>query len=366
VVLRGQGRDGARATVLRAVGPGRPVITIGPDQGRSVSASHRVTEAYVPVGARSFEIDEVGDLQVGDDIMVRRPSTPRWMTAVAMTTKGAGLIFERRITDIVGRRITIDVPLTNALEKEFTDSTVAKYHFAGRVAEFGVERLASRAEFDLDSDLGDGIFISVLAAMNGWVRQVRADGYEGAALSLEGLSKWVTVEDVVAASPSPPHPSAWSRAFVFGGQQNLLLRGQAIGARRALDTWARSAGPNVVVDLTAIGGSVKPSRWTAGLLLDGVRVVDRQGDPAGAIVFENQHGGRDPGWSAANSVLWGCRAGRLVIDSPPTAQNWVFGGEGEQVGTALFDRTRISRPESLYRAQLAERLGDHALSALAP
>jgi hypothetical protein len=369
VVLRGQGPSGAGATVLRAVGPGRPVLVIGPGTGRSVAESHRVTDQYVPVGARSFEVDEVGDLQVGDDILVRRPSTQRWLTTVAMTSKAAGIIFERRITDIEGRRITIDVPLTNALEKEFTEATVSKYRFAARIAEVGVERLAGRADFDPRSDLGDGIFIDVDAAMNAWVRQVRAENYEGAAVSLEQFSKWVTVEDVVAAAPAPPSASAWSRAFLMGGQQNLMLRNQAIGARRALDSWARAAGPNVVHDLTVIGPSslVKPSRWTNGLLLDGVRLTDQAGAASGAIVIENQQGGRDPGWSAANSVLWNCRAGQFVVDSPPTAQNWVMGAEGVELGsTGSYDRTRPAKPESLYRAQLAERLGEHALAALVP
>jgi hypothetical protein len=365
VVLRGQGDSGPHATVLRAVGPGRPLLIIGPATGRSVANSHRVTDHYVPVGARNLELDDVGDLQVGDDILVRRPSTQRWLTTVSMTSRAAGLAFERRITDIQGQRITLDVPLTNALEKDFSEATVARYRFAARVAEVGIERLAAVAAFDPESDLGDGIFIEVDAAMNAWVRQVRSDGFEGGAASLEQFSKWVTVEDVTSVGPMPPPPSAWSRGFLLGGQQNLLLRSRVIGARRALDTWARSAGPNVVHDLTVIGDAslVKPSRWTNGLLLDGVRITDGSGEPSGAIVMENQRNGRDTGWSAANSVLWNCRAARFAVESPPTAQNWVMGGQAEhQGGTALYDP--VAHPDSLYRAQLAERLGDQALGAL--
>jgi hypothetical protein len=367
VVLRGQGTTGPGATVLRAVGVARPVLIIGPASERSVAASHRVMDHYVPVGGRSFELDDIGDLQVGDDILVRRPSMPRWLDVVGMFSRAAGVVFERRISDIQGRRITVDVPLTNALEKDYTEGTVAKYRFADRVTEVGIERLASSAQFDPRSDLGDGIFIEVDAATNTWVRQVLAEGYEAGAVSLEQPSKWVTVEDVTSLAPVPPPPTGWSRAFLMGGQQNLLLRGRAVGATRAFETWGRTAGPNVVLDLTVIGKSsvVKPSRWTNGLLLDGVHITDQTGEPSGAIVIDNQGRGREIGWSGANSVVWNCRAGRFVIDSPPTAQNWVMGGQADEIeGNAIHDP--VARPDSLYRAQLAERLGDQALGALSP
>jgi hypothetical protein len=367
VVLRGQGTTGPGATVLRAVGPGRPLLVIGPATGGSLAASRRVMDHYVPVGGRSFELDDIGDLQVGDDIVVRRPAMPHWQDVVGMVARSAGVVFERRIRDIQGHRITLDVPLTNALEKEYTEATVAKYGFPDRVTEVGIERLATRAEFDPRSDLGDGIFVEVDAATNAWVRQVLAEGYEAGAVNLEQPSRWVTVEDVTSVAPVPPPATGWSRAFLMGGQQNLLLRGRAVGARRAFETWGRTAGPNVVLDLTVIGKSsvVRPSRWTNGLLLDGVHITDETGARGGAIVIDNESRGREAGWSAANSVVWNCSAERFVIDSPPTAQNWVIGGHADELeGDAIRDA--VARPDSLYRAQLAERLGDQALGALSP
>jgi hypothetical protein len=38
---------------------------------------------------------------------------------------------------------------------------------------------------------------------------------------------------------------------------------------------------------------------------------------------------------------------------------------GETVGNGTFDSSHSPRPDSLYRAQLAERLGEGALAALA-
>jgi hypothetical protein len=152
---------------------------------------------------------------------------------------------------------------------------------------------------------------------------------------------------------------------MLGGQQNLILRGRAWGVRHALDTWTRSAGPNVALDLAVIGPAsvVTPGRGTHGLLLDRVRISDDAGERAGAIVIDGR--GSDPRWSAASSVLWNCRASRVVVDSPPTGRNWVIGGDADETsGTAFLDNAATTWPESLYRAQLAERLGDEALAAV--
>jgi hypothetical protein len=225
-----------------------------------------------------------------------------------------------------------------------------------------VERLAGRADFDPHTDLGNGIFIQGNAIANGWIRQVRAEGFLSGTVNLEQPSKWVTVEDATYLAPTNTDPDGWSRGFLLGGQQNLLYRSRSVGARHALNTWSRSAGPNVVLDFTVIGESslVTPSRWTTGLLLDGVRITDSAGEPGGTILMYEKTSGKSPGWSAANSVVWGSAAARFLIDNPPTAQNWVIGASGEASGTGSFDASHANRPESLYRAQLAERLGDSA------
>jgi hypothetical protein len=381
VVLRGQGTQGDRATILRAVGTARPMMIVGPDDPRTVTGSaHHVTDAYVPVGGRTLELDSTEGLHVDDEVVVQRPFSPQWLALIGMDRVtprrpdagtvswrvGSGLQFERRITAIEGNRITLDVPLTNALEREFTDATVTRFTFPQRTQRIGIERLASKADFDSESDLGDGMFIEMNGVANAWVREVQTDSYESGLISLEETSKWVTVADVsYLAAPNAP---GWSRAFVLGGQQNLIMRARSTGARHALGTLSRSAGPNVVLELTAVGRSpaLTPNRWTSGLLLDNVHLLDTTGEPSGEITMRMRNGGRGGGWAGANCVVWNSEAGRLNIDNPPTAQNWVIGGSaGETVGSASFDTSHAPRPDSLYRAQLAERLGDGALTALA-
>jgi hypothetical protein len=63
-------------------------------------------------------------------------------------------------------------------------------------------------------------------------------------------------------------------------------------------------------------------------------------------------------------VLWNCRAREITVDSPPTAQNWVVGGAATFIyGTGHYAEADTHTPASLYRAQLAERVGEAAAAA---
>jgi hypothetical protein len=110
---------------------------------------------------------------------------------------------------------------------------------------------------------------------------------------------------------------------------------------------------------------VSPNRWTNGLLLDNVRLVDSTGEPTGEINMGIRGGRGGGGWSAANCVVWNSESGRMAIENPPTAQNWVVGAAaGEITGSGSLDTSHAPRPESLYRGQLAERLGESAVSSI--
>jgi hypothetical protein len=314
VVLRGQGD----ATVLSGVGTARSLIVMGPEARPALATTtfHRVLDAYVPVGARTLELDTTADLQVGDDVVVR----------------SAGLTFERRVVALDGKRVTLDVPLTDDLDREHTDAIVVRYRFPERVSDVGVESMAGNAAFDPTSDLGDGIFIQVKAVSNAWVRQVGSENFESGVVSLAESSRFVTIADASYQAPANPGPEGWSRAFTIGGQQNLLLRARAHGARQALHTWSRTPGPNAVVDFVASGGASRLAlgRFSSGLLLDGVHVTP---DPAAAAAAEDDARARGRERRESNAVVWTRSAG---------------GG----------------RPESLYRAQLAERVGDATAEAV--
>jgi hypothetical protein len=321
---------------------------------------------------------------VGDDIIVYRPKTQRWICAIGTDVMPArvdglanppwrptgSLSFERRITKIEGNRITVDVPLTNALEKEYTQAFITEMEFPDRVSEIGVENLAGRGDyFPAGHCPGTrGRLLRADTVVNGWVRHVRAENLGGEAVSLGSGSKWMSIEDATYLGSDPSCPS--QTAFTIGGQQNLMLRARALGSRlTALMTETEVEGPNAVVDMVGIGRDVRvrvAPRWTTGLLLDNLRLQDAAGMPTGEI--DLARAGGTYGWSAANSVLWNSDAEALSVDSPPTAHNWIMGGgRGAKslVGTGVYGAHRtILQPQSLYRAQLVERLGRSALAAI--
>jgi hypothetical protein len=379
VVLRGQGTEGPRATVLRAVGSARTVIELGPHRARRTvnkAAMHNIVQPYVPVGARSFELDHTTDLAVGDNVVVRRPHSPRWLCAIGMegqhraegqrpsggwSPRGA-LTFERRITAIQGNRVTVDIPLTTALEREYSQAFLAPYDFPERVTELGVEDLAGHADFaDGRMKPGRSVFVWAWAASDSWLRRIVSDGFGNGLVRLGEGSKAITVEDATFKAG----PGSVS-GFSISGQQNLIQRSRAYGdGIHAFTMMSGIQGPNAVVDFAAVGrGSdiTVPMRWSSGVLLDNVRMLDEGGVLAGEIgIFNHEEAGRSSrhGWGGANSVVWNSHAASVVVDNPPTAQNWVLGGSANVTqGTGFFGLLGVTlRPASLYRAQLAERVG---------
>jgi hypothetical protein len=376
VVLRGSGSEGPGATVLRAVGKERLLIRVGPQASRRLGkVQYPIADAFVPTGARSFELVDLGDLEVGDDIVVQRPMTQRWICALGTDNTSrawrptGGLTFERRITGISGKRITVDVPIPNALEREFSQALVTRYDLPERISETGVESLAALADFTLNRcPTSRAKFLKVGAVVNGWARDVRAEGFGGEMVTFSHSSKWITVEDATYVAPDSEHCLP-PQAFDLGGQQNLLLRGRTVGPRTlALRTDPEIEGPNAVVDFRAVGTGSRvevQGNWSTGFLFDNVHMVDLLGEPTGEIEVSHRGG---KGWSCANCVVWNSEADTFTVDSPPTAQNWVVGGANNVrnlfgSGTFAGDRAALA-PQSLYRAQLAERLGRRALGAI--
>jgi hypothetical protein len=381
VVLRGHGSDPGSGTVLRGVGTPRALIQVGPKGVKRKSGgreTYPVSDVYVPVGARSFTLSHVRDLKPGDDIIVHRPKTQRWICAIGTDVlpsrkdgratppwKASGMLtFERRIVRIDGNRVVVDAPLTNALEREFTQAYVSKLEFPERIAEVGVENLSARWETPVGAQCPTGKedLVQVNSVQNAWVKNVRVQGFGGEAVMLGSPSKWVTVEDVTYVGHDVDKcPGQW--AFKVGGQQNLVLRGRATGSHmNVLFTDTEVEGPNAVVDFLAVGNELRvrvASRWSTGILFDNVRIQDASGQPSGD--FDLARGRSSHGWSAVNSVVWNSEAEVFSVDDPPTAHNWIMGGASKAkalLGTGTYSAQRAAvQPQSLYRAQLAERLG---------
>ena len=141
-----------------------------------------------------------------------------------------------------------------------------------------------------------------------------------------------------------------------------------------LATGAGVTGPIVLLECEFRGGGwIQPhQRWATGLLVDSCRVPD------GGIDFMNRgEMGSGHGWAVGWAVAWNCAAREFLVQRPPGAANWAIGCIGERrtdvmpfkhaetLPEGIFDSPGVPvAPASLYRAQLAERLGPQAVKNL--
>ena len=145
VVLRGSGAAEG-GTVLHATGQDRrPLITLlgAADREFDPASGQEVLDKYVPVGADSFNVKNADQLSVGDTVLVIRPSTEEWIREVHLgwRPRTLDLVWDRVVTGVSGNRVTVDAPITTALEKRFGGGTVVRYHWPGRLERVGVEDL---------------------------------------------------------------------------------------------------------------------------------------------------------------------------------------------------------------------------------
>jgi hypothetical protein len=375
VILRGAG-DGWDGTVLRATGTSqRSLIVVSGSGWREPVAGtqHQLADKYVPVGARSFRLDSTEGLDVGDTIVVHRPSTQAWINAIGMHklknpwqpgTKD--LVFDRVITRIEGNWITIDAPLTNSLDQRYGGGVVYEYAWPGRIENVGVEHIRGVSVYAWATDEWHSwTFVEIFATQNAWVQDVTTQHFAFAAVSIRSNSKWVTVEDVQCLDPKSKVTGGRRYSFYIEGQQNLVKNAFSRGGRHDFVVGALAAGPNVFVVCwaqNALSDSGTHHRWSVGTLLDNVIVPNNQ------INIRNRgNSGTGHGWSGANSVIWNSKARSYIVESPPTAQNWLIGSKGGIAGNSMAvgskpagirdSHNKPVTPRSLYYAQLAERRG---------
>ena len=392
VVLRGSGPE-TGGTVLVATGTSRrALIQVGGSGAPAEIAGSRraVAEAYVPVGARTLTVDEASGISVGDAVMVERPSTAEWIALLGMDKfpgwrpenrlhwrpGSRDIRWDRVVTAIEGNRITLDAPLTTALDAAYGGGSIYRYNFPGRIARVGVERLRLVSAHDpaRPTDEDHAWFgIALDKAQNAWIRQVSAEGFVSSVVDAGPHSKWVTVEDVTATKPVSELGGWRRRVFHTSGQLTLFQRCRSQAGRRDFSVGHAAAGPNVFLDCRSsesVDWSGPVESWASGVLYDNVRV---RGDALRLI--NRDVAGQGVGWAAANSVLWNCEATDVEVQNPPGAYNQAYGCKGTLAGDGAvqdpraapnrdFHRGAAVEPRSLYLTQLSERLGPDALGRI--
>lgn len=391
VVLRGSGPS---ATILQLTGEPHLAIRISGNRHERDSGNPTyITEAYVPVDASSITVQDASGLHAGDRIRITRPVTAAWLKFMGMgdlwrngkheTWVGSSLATERTIRSMHGNTLDLDVPLMDSYDRRYLPpqgAEVQRIIASGEIEQSGVGRLrivAPARHVLMRGPLFGAIGIRDLK--DGWVRDLQIVNTTGG-ISVGKETRRITVEDVAFTHTTSIQGHAKPADFSAGGTQILFLRCASTGNNLFyVVTGPRNQGPNVVLDSTFHGdGHLEPhQRWSTALLVDNTSVPD------GGIDYMNRgEMGSGHGWAMAWGVVWNSSAKTLLIQNPPGAVNWSIGNNGDEITAQMpnYPRTKLPDlpqgnivspgkrvlPESLYRAQLRERLGASALQALKP
>ncbi|WP_324726066.1 DUF6298 domain-containing protein [Actomonas aquatica] len=380
IVLRGAG-NGPDGTVLVATGTERRALIeiVGTLQRTALGPTRAITDDYVPVGATSFTLDAVDGLVVGQRLDVERPSPAAWIQFLGMDVAPArqpynwkpdrfNLHWDRVITAIDGHTVTLDAPITTALEARWGGGKVQAYSEAGYISQVGVEHLRCEAEIDAANPHDEQHAwnaIDLHAVRDGWISDVVGVHFAGSIVQVGAKVERVTVQDCASLAPKSELAGYRRLAFHSRGQQTLFLRCTTEDGLFDFTVGYQTGGPNVFLECRAVqtqGWSGSIGSWSSGLLFDQVSI------DGGILRLDNMETwNQGVGWAAANSVIWDSEASKIIARTPPGAHNWANGVWGQFVGDAAWSMSNeFAHPPSLYRAQLADRVGPDAINALAP
>ena len=272
----GGGAAGARG----GAGPGTLVVVAGASGMTTKDETRqRVSDDYVPVGARTFRVASAQGFRPGDTVIVRRIGNQEWIDAVGMSGPEAAsrwrpfnVEWDRLVLDVQGNTITIDAPITCAIDKRWGGGEVIKYEEPGRIEHVGIENLRGMSEFDpaiRSTEYGNmdrpnytaeeyyadenhyRNFITFDNMKNGWVRNATALHFVNSMVGTQGASKWITVQDCVSREPVSRRMGARRFTFALRGQLGLVQRCHSDKGRHSFMTGQPTGSGNVFLDCKA-------------------------------------------------------------------------------------------------------------------
>jgi hypothetical protein len=271
-----------------------------------------------PAGAFELTLASAEGLHTGQRVRVTRPSTAEWIASLHMSglpgnyanqrldwTPGSrDLVWDRRISgiDSARRRVTLDAPLTAALEERFGGGTLAAVTTDALITHVGIENLVLESEFEPSNTRDEEHAWTAIAldhVEDAWVRGVTARHFAGSAVRVGHGARRITIEDCHSEKPVSEIAGYRRQSFLVEGQQVLVRRSTSEMGTNDFATGLLAAGPNVFLDCTAIGplGPSGPfASWAAGVLYEHVR-ADVQLSGGGAR-------SQGAGVASVNSLVW--------------------------------------------------------------
>lgn len=356
VVMRGN--TGNPTTIVATGTDRRSLIRIGRAQDTVATGEPvQVTDQLVPAGSRRLTLDQMGGIQVGDHLVITRPSPANWIAdlgmnkAEGMFTSYRGLqwpagsrelVWDRVVTatDTAKKWITLDAPITTPIQQQYGGATV-RVMTSSRPHSIGVEGLGIESAYDPANRFDEEhawTGIQVNYAEQVWIRGVTARHFAGSAVRIAPRARCVSVVDCRCEQPIAECAGYRRHNFLVEGQQVLVQRCVSDSGMNDFAAGFCAAGPNVFLDCKAthaLGASGSFESWASGVLYENVTIE-------GAALnlgydFSRAQGG---GWTAANSVAWNAAAKEIQADGPDEYPN-----------------LEVKSSYSLYQQQLTGRTG---------
>lgn len=369
VVLRGSDK---KETILLKQGIDRSTLLhIEGVNNRMLKDSFNLATSYVPVNEMVLELTSTNNLKAGDRINIKRPSTAEWIKSIGCDIYGGGISalgwkkgdidvsWDRTIVEINGNKITLNAPLTVALDAQFGGAKINKYEWSGRISESGVENLTMISDYDKKYPKDEDhcwTGISIENAENCWVRMVDFRHFAGNAVILQPTTSKITVEDCISKEPVSEIGGFRRIIFYTMGQLNLFQRCYSENGINDFAAGYCAPGPNAFVQCeakNALGFSGSIDAWACGLLFD---IVNIDGNN---LTFKNLGQNKNgAGWNTANSLFWQCTAAEIECFAPSDdAKNRAYGCWAQFSGNGDWaESNNHVQPRSIFYKQLADRI----------
>ena len=131
------------------------------------------------------------------------------------------------VVSVEGNFLTLDAPITTALDSTYGGGSVAKYSWPGLIRQSAVENMRLVSEYD-SSNVKDEqhrwMAITLENITDAWVRQVTFEHFAGSAVAVFESAKCVTIEDCKSLQPVSEIGGQRRYTFYTSGQQTLFQR----------------------------------------------------------------------------------------------------------------------------------------------
>jgi len=365
IVIRGS-TNPRQPTRIIAVGTSRrTLLEIGASGPPRLAHRTAFVAEAVPAGSRTLSVAEIDGFEIGNRVVVQRPSTEEWIASLGVNQStepfadlrthwrpgSRDLFWNRVITaiDPEGKTMTLDAPITTGLEQRYGGGTVAKVVGGAPISQVGIEDIILESEYDpLNAKDEEHAWIALALDQveDAWVCRVTARHFAGSAVRAGANARRVTVQDCRSERPVSEIGGYRRQSFLVYGQQVLVERCRAEAGLNDFAVGFCAAGPNVFRDCeatAALGPSGAFESWASGVLYVRIR-------GAGLRLTREDAWTQGAGWTSANATVLHCAAAEIVVEGPEGAGNVVIpkadGGEAfptaEKVALAGDEQPDIS------------------------